>query len=309
MPLGKQRDKILQGLTRARGHVHRYTIWRWAIAVVFTLAIAALPAFDVLRFDFWRGRHVWMGQELGLVEVAKRFAFPFLAVNILIIVASRFVGRYLCGFVCFYGALARLSEWMRFRGKTRAQRLGWWSLLLVVCFVLSSITFWFWVDPHVFLEGSTKARVLSGLFLGGMALSFFACLFWLGQAFCRDWCPSGVYFALLGHQSMNGVEFAHPETCTDCKACDTVCPVDLKPREMSGGAYREGLGFYPEATSNFALCLRCGDCVVACDDVNDARRDGPVTLRMGWLPPDARDSVDRVAEAAGEDAREEQPSA
>ena len=30
-----------------------------------------------------------------LVEVAKRFAFPFLAVNILIVVASRFIGRYL----------------------------------------------------------------------------------------------------------------------------------------------------------------------------------------------------------------------
>jgi polyferredoxin len=263
MPLGKQRDRILQGLTRARGAMHRHTRWRWAIAIACTAGIAALPAFDLLRFDFWRGRHVWLGQELGLVEVAKRFAFPFLGVNVLIVVASRFVGRYLCGFVCFYGALARLSEWLRFRGSSPARRAAGLAALL-----------------------------------GGVALAFFACLRWLGQAFCRDWCPSGVYFALLGHQSLNGVHFAHPETCTDCKACDTVCPVDLKPREMSGGAYRAGRGFYPDALSNFALCVRCGDCVVACEDVNEARRDGPVTLRMGWLAPEARDSVDRTEEAA-----------
>lgn len=297
MPLGKQRDKILQGLTRARGHVHRYTTWRWVIGIAFTLAIAALPAFDILRFDFWRGQHVYLGEQLGLVEVAKRFAFPFLGINIAIVVASRFIGRYLCGFVCFYGALARLSEWLRFRGKSRARRVAGWSGLFVVCFVLSAITFWFWVDPRVFLEGSDLARALSAAFLGGMTVSFFVCLRWLGQAFCRDWCPSGVYFAVLGHQTSNGVEFAHPETCTDCKACDTVCPVDLHPREMSGGAYRAGSGFYPDALSNFALCLRCGDCVVACDDVNDARRAGPVTLRMGWLSEGARDSVDRCAEA------------
>lgn len=296
MPLSKQRDKILQGLTRARGRVHRYTLWRWAIGSAFTLAIAALPAFDILRFDLWRGGHVWMGEQLGAVEVAKRFAFPFLAVNIAIILASRVVGRYLCGFVCFYGALARLSEWLRFRGHSRERRFAGWSALLALCFLLSGITFWFWVDPRVFVEGAPRARLLAGAFLGGMTLSFFACLRWLGQAFCRDWCPSGVYFALLGHQSSSGVHFAHPETCTDCKACDTVCPVDLKPREMSGGAYREGRGFYPDALSNFALCLRCGDCVVACDDVNEARREGPVTLRMGWLPPAARDSVDRPAE-------------
>lgn len=297
MPLGKPRDRILQGLARARGKVHRYTLWRWSIGIACTAAIAALPAFDVLRFDLWGGRHVWLGRELGAVEVAKRFAFPFLAVNLLIVVASRFVGRYLCGFVCFYGALARLSEWLRFRGASRARRWAGWTALFALCLLLSGIVCWFWVDPRVFVQGTPRARLLAGAFLGGMALSFFACLRWLGQAFCRDLCPSGVYFAVLGHQTLDGVHFAHPETCTDCKACDSVCPVDLAPREMSGGAHLPGRGFYPDDLSNFALCLRCGDCIVACEDVNAARRSGPVTLRMGWLPPEARDSVDRAAEA------------
>jgi NAD-dependent dihydropyrimidine dehydrogenase PreA subunit len=137
----------------------------------------------------------------------------------------------------------------------------------------------------------------------------FACtLFWLGQRFCRDWCPSGVYFAVLGQNTLNGIQFAHPDTCTECKACDKVCPMDLHPRELSGGAYRGGSGFYPQALSNFALCIRCGDCVVACEDVNRSRREGAPSLRMGWLPDGARDAVDRVREDA-EQARQvpEQP--
>jgi polyferredoxin len=169
---------------------------------------------------------------------------------------------------------------------------------MVICFALSAIVFAFFVDPRVFLEGSPRAIALSAAFLGGMTLSFFGGLFWLGQRFCLDWCPSGVYFAVLGQNTMNGIEFAHPETCTECDVCDKVCPMDLKPRELSGGAYRGATGFYPQALSNFALCIRCGDCVVACEDVNVSRRDGPTSLRMGWLPEGARDAVDRTAETA-----------
>jgi len=300
MPVGKTRDKILSGLSRSRGKPHRYTYWRWGVGIVATLAIAALPLFDVLRFDFWRGRHMWLGEELGLALVAKRFAFPFLAVNILIVLASRYLGRYLCGFGCPYGALARLAERLRFRGKTRLQRASGWLGLFLICLVLSTIVFAFWVDPRVFLEGSPLAVTLSGVFLGGLSLSFFAALFWLGQRFCLEWCPSGVYFALMGQNTLNGIEFSHPETCTECNACDKVCPMDLKPREFAGGAYRGAAGFYPQALSNFALCIRCGDCVVACEDVNVARRDGPPSLRLGWLPEAARDTVDRTQASEGE---------
>ncbi len=78
----------------------------------------------------------------------------------------------------------------------------------------------------------------------------------IGLDFCRKWCPSGVYFALLGEESRNGVEFAHPSSCTDCKACEKVCPMDLSPRHVPDGAPREGLGFYPDRASNLALCIR-----------------------------------------------------
>ncbi len=291
MSIGVERDKVLGGLARKRGKPHRYTIYRWIVGVVFTLAIASLSIFDVMRFDLWGGHHMYMGEELDFVSAAKKFAFPFLAINVAIVIASRFIGRYLCGFVCPYGAMARFTEWFRFHGKSRAQRFWGHMAVLAVCFVLCAITFSFWVDWRVFLEGSTRAKALSGGALAVMTLGFYGLLRALGQRFCREYCPSGVYFAVLGHTSYNGVEFAHPENCTECKACEKVCPSDLKPKEMAGGEYRAGMGFYGDAMSNFALCIRCGDCVSACEGMT-ARFSEETPLRMGWL----RDAESRVYE-------------
>ena len=279
MPLGSIRTNLLHVLARRPG-VHRYTLWRVAIGTLLTLGIAAIPWTGLLRFDLWAGRHVVRGEEVGLVEAAKAFAFPFLLVNIAILIATRFLGRYLCGFVCPVGNLARIAEWARRSppGRRRLLTLG----LLLFCFLLASITFAFWVDPRVFAAGSSSAIQASSVaLLGTTALLFFGARR-IGLGFCRDWCPSGVYFSLLGPESKTGIELRHPETCTDCGACDRVCPIDLAPRTMLQEDDGKRRGLYPEASTSLALCLRCGDCVRACEGVN-AKQPGPVALHMGLV--------------------------
>lgn len=284
MPIDAKRDRILNGLRKKRGRSHRYTNWRWGVAVVSTLAIASLPLTGTLRFDLWGGRHLFLGEEVDLVTAAKAFAFPFLAVNVLIILASRFLGRYLCGFACPVGALARLGEWSRSMAEGRGKRVKGALLLLIASALLATITILFWVDPRVFLEGSPAAVGFWGGSFLVLTLATFFITYRLGLGFCRDLCPSGVYFAVLGPRTMNGIEFANPEACTECKACEVVCPVDLKPTKMRSAETRAGSGLYPDALSNFALCLRCGDCVNACEGMTD-RFDTSTPLRMGWLGP------------------------
>lgn len=280
MPLGRERWKVAFGLARAHGR-HRYTTLRWVVGIAFTVLIALLPALGVVRFDLWGGNHVVLGEPRDLVGALKAFLFPFLFVNIAILLASRFLGRYLCGFVCPVGALARFSEWVRWRGRDGAVRYGRLAALGAICLVLGAITFSFWIDWRVFLEGSTLAITLAGAFLAALVGGLFALVHWMGLRFCRNYCPSGVYFALLGPETWSGVSFQNPEACTECKACEKVCPMDLQPRSLDAAESREGVGFYPNGMTNHALCIRCGDCVAACEATAEGEELAP--LGMGWL--------------------------
>lgn len=301
MPPGAKRNKTLYGMGKKRGKPHRYVVVRWSLGIALTILVALMPLTGFLRFDLWSGRNMWLGERRGLVEVAKAFGFPFLAINIAIIVTSRFLGRWLCGFGCPIGNLNRLSEWLQWRFRKRLRWLGT-PILLLLCLLLGAITFSFWVDWRVFRDGSTGAIVLSSLFLGGTTLVLFGVVRGLGMAFCRDYCPSGVYFALLGNNSLTGIEFASPESCTECKACETVCPVDLEPRHMLAGTSREARGLYPEHLSDLANCLRCGDCIVVCEDTT-SKDPLPTPLRLGWLPPQARESQGEAAPESGEHSK------
>ena len=248
----------------------------------FTLAVALLPVTGIMRFDLWGGRHVVGGHEVGFVEAAKAFAFPFLAINVVIVLASRFIGRYLCGFVCPVGALARLDDWLRWSERKAHHRWIARAGLFAASFGLAAVAFSFWVDWRVFSEGSGAARAVAGSALGLTGLAVFGTVHGLGLKFCRNLCPSGIYFAVLGPETSNGIEFSHPENCTECHACESACPMDLEPRYLSASTQNDGRGLYPEGLSNHALCIRCGDCVAACESTT-AVDPVPTPLRMGWL--------------------------
>jgi len=292
------RVRVLYNILDKNPSIHRYTVIRWILGVVFTVAIALLPFTDTMRFDFWGGRHMVLGEQVDLVTAAKSFAFPFLAVNILIIVGSRLYGRYLCGFVCPVGSLARLSEWLRFK-RRGGMSLAGPLISLLVCLLLSVITFSFWVDWRVFWEGSALAITISASLIAVLTLGLFGIAHGYGIRFCLNHCPSGVYFALLGQTTSNGVELAHPETCTDCGICDKVCPMELEPRKMLGDP-RGGRGFYGDNMSNFALCIRCGDCIVGCEEAGSS---GTVAaLAMGTLHGEPEREGDQAEPASAANA-------
>jgi len=150
MAIGSKRIRALYGILHKRGDWHPYSVIRWAVGILFTVMAALLPLTDMMRFDLWHGRHMYLGEQVSLSAAAKGFAFPFLAVNVLIIVVSRFIGRYLCGFVCPVGSLARLGEWARFKDRKGRLKVLGPLVMLAASALLSAITFYFWIDWHVF---------------------------------------------------------------------------------------------------------------------------------------------------------------
>jgi polyferredoxin len=283
MTLGKLREKTLYGLWKARRTPHRYTLWRWVLGLVFTSLVLALPLSGLFHFDLWNGRHTVAGKFVSFPEAAKRFAFPFLALNIAILLATRFLGRYLCGFACPVGNLARLFEWARTR---REQLRRARVVCALVCLLLSYAVLAFWVDARVLWRGDAAWRCGAWTFLLVTTLGLYELSRRVGLSFCQRWCPSGIYFAVLAHEGPTGIELAHPRACTECGVCDRVCPMNLQPRALASSTPSQDRGWYGDTFSNSALCIRCGDCVAACEGVQAKTSRGDdalVPLRMGFL--------------------------
>ena len=88
-------------------------------------------------------------------------------------------------------------------------------------------------------------------FLLGMVFFLLLLLLFLSlvsyRPFCKYLCPLGAVYGLFNPVSCLRLE-VKKERCTDCGACEAVCPMSLNPAENPGS---------PE-------CIRCGKCISAC---------------------------------------------
>lgn len=280
-----QRARTRWRLAHRRGaRVHRYFRYRLAAFLLIHVFIAVVPLMGILRLDFWRGHHVLWFHQADFLETLRDFVIPFGLVNVAIVLVVRWTGRFLCGWVCPVNFMNRWGDWLRGFFGAKDGRLGprghllaaGTSLLFAFLFLL-----WF-VDWHVFLEGSPAAirnTLLAWLVLASVSYGQIAFLSWRT---CKRYCPSGVYFSVLGPQTRTGIE-RNPEgtDCADCGLCVQTCPMELEPRDLLGRA-RDPQGLYFPTMDSASLCIRCGDCVEACERFFEPRKLPP-TLRMGFL--------------------------
>ena len=301
-----RRGRTLWKLGHRKGaRPHRYFWYRIGAFVAIHLFIAAVPLSGMFRFDFWRGHHLLWGEQVEFLEALRRFVIPFALVNVGIVVLVRWSGRFLCGWVCPVNFMNRWGDWLRGKvGGGKKWQLGLRGHAIAIgTSVLFAGLFSLWfVDWRVMVEGSPKARLgAGGLWLLLAAVSYVQ-MVGLTWRTCKKYCPSGVYFSVLGPKTMTGIERKKDGTdCEDCGLCVVNCPMELDPRDLLGRP-REPQGFYFETMDNASLCIRCGDCVEACERFFEPRKLPP-TLRMGFLQGngDAMPQATETAEAAHEE--------
>ena len=71
------------------------------------------------------------------------------------------------------------------------------------------------------------------------------------RAFCKYICPIACFLKVGGKFSLLKIE-GNPDECTACKACDRVCPMDIKISEYVEKGMRV-------TSSECILCLKCTD--------------------------------------------------
>lgn len=274
----RDRVRILAATAKKDPRSHALRV----VVITLSLALLALPpAAGWVRLDLWRGRHLLMGEVVSIFDALKGFVVALAVLYGFTFLSNMVVGRFFCGWGCPVGYVSRLGEEVD-RAKGARRRLG--SHLLGAGFVVAftGATLWWWVDAHVLIEGSLRAKLVVLAVWGALSVGGFLHAFKWRFGFCVRACPIGLYYRLVNSKAPIGIVFDEvPSPCIACGACETVCPVDLDPKrlglELPGAESVDG----PEERYGDAECIRCGDCVFACKLVYAKRPGETAPLRYG----------------------------
>ncbi len=273
------RLKVLKAVRRGR---HRYDPLRVLGMTVSLGLLVGVPLSGLARVDLWQGRHYLL---YSVVPFNRGLAGVIIGIGLMYVVtflSNVVAGRLFCGWGCPVGQVSRFGEAVDTPGMKPSQR-RWASLqgaLFSVVFVVSVMAWW--VDLRVFWQGPAAALGWSwGLLLVGVAGAYLHGRWWR-WAFCKSACPIGLYYSFVSPASWYGVYFRNEQdTCIACDACDHVCPVDLKPRDlMAPVPARTGVSIADAPGRNH--CLECGDCIRACEQMIQLRGQEPIPLLLGY---------------------------
>lgn len=275
--------KRLNLLKALRKQHHRYNALR-AIAQTFSLAVLVLvPLSGLARVDFWAGRHYLLFEPASFRHALAGVIVGIVAMYVVTFLSNVAAGRLFCGWGCPVGQVSRFGEALdtaRLKPWARRRRAVYGALFSGV-FVVSVLAWW--VDLRVLISGEPAAMAITwGLIAVGTAGAFLHGRYWQ-WSFCKNVCPIGLYYSVVSPARYYGVHFRNEqETCIECDACDHVCPVDLKPRDLHASmTERRGLSVTDAPGRNH--CLECGDCIRACEFMIDLRGHDPVPLKLGWF--------------------------
>jgi len=76
---------------------------------------------------------------------------------------------------------------------------------------------------------------------------------YFNRFWCRYVCPTGYIMGKIGENSLIGLN-RNMAKCTDCKACDTACPMGIRITELPAGRIRH------------QNCIMCLDCQNVCPE-------------------------------------------
>lgn len=192
----------------------------------------------------------------------KRVEFGSLALLIASVILLAVFGRTFCGRICPLGTLQEIFGRLGNRFLPTRRPVPRWldrPARFVKYGVLAVFVLWTWragelvmrpYDPWAAYHHLTSPELLTEIGVGAVVLlvSLIGSIVY-DRFFCRYACPMGAFLGLGAKLSWFKVR-RNGDSCIDCGACDTACPVALEVTTA--------------ITVDSPECIACGQCVEAC---------------------------------------------
>jgi polyferredoxin len=254
------------------------------ILAIFLLPVFDILRYDAASRELYLLGQVW---SLGLREgfyldhsasgaahVAVKFflkaILPWLMVLSFFPLLGFLLGRFFCGWLCPEGTMFELADYLNTKILGRRRPFGgareggakygplYAALALLLLLLLpplfGSALAGYFIAPRKIWHQITSLEPSFGLkaaITGAYAYMFVTAVL-LRHTFCKYVCAAGLMQMLFGWISPLSLKIRFDRAsflrCTDCKRCEKVCFMDVKPRS-------------PRRDIN---CVNCGECITAC---------------------------------------------
>ncbi|MFV0363448.1 MAG: 4Fe-4S binding protein [Suipraeoptans sp.] len=210
--------------------------------------------------------------SLQAILSSAKYKVSFYLLGFFLIIGT-ILGRLVCGFLCPFGLVQDLLHKIKFPVKIRTfpgdRLLRHLKYIILIVFVIllpllvtdavGNGSPWFckWICPAGTLQAGIPLVVsnpvlqeaIGFLFSWKMAILVITVLLSIiiSRPFCKYICPLGAIYALFNKVSIYRYQ-VDAFKCTQCKACEEACPMNIKP----------------ELEPNHPECIKCGDCKKAC---------------------------------------------
>lgn len=274
------RLKVLKAISRQS---HRYDGLRALSQAVSLGILAVVPLAGLARVDLWRGEHFLLMERANWRYALAGVIVGIAAMYVVTFLSNVIAGRLFCGWGCPVGQVSRFGEYLDTPGlKGRGHVLGYLAGGAYSAAFVVSVLFW-WVDWRILVTPEVGPLAAGWGLVAVGTIGAYAHGRWWRWEFCKQICPIGLYYTFMAPARYFGIHFRNEQsTCIECDACDHVCPVDLKPRDLEAPMPMRG-GFSIADAPGFNHCLECGDCVRACEEMVRLRGEPPVPLRIGYF--------------------------
>lgn len=220
---------------------------------------------DGLKGTTWSGRLFGLSLSdplavVGQMSASLSFHWAFFVTALIPIVATVFLGRFYCGWICpanfIYELNETFSNWLRKMGmplgENQFDRRFKYVVLgagILLCAISGSVLFAGIYPPAIVGREIYYAIAQAGFSTGAVffLLTLLFDLMVARRGFCRYLCPGGALFSLLGRYRIVRIQ-RNVAQCSDCQRCDAVCEFGLGPMKDDFGQE----------------CNNCSACIAVC---------------------------------------------